>query len=366
MPTVGGSERETVGPGGAPPWVVRPWDERLSFFQLVGTTEDASPEEIEKALEAQLRAVGMQVELLPPGVEYAACFLLANDRQRELYRRLLQHCHTGQPFDVEADRHQATFNFAELTRLKCWRDPERPNDFHFRQLGQTPPAFVLKALEKEEARRREADHVADKRRWQDRHEQQATKRLFLRFAYAFGGLLLLGVTGYMLFDGAFPRGMRVVGALDERESKHLETEGREGLAVATDAVSQLSAALVSLREDVQRDLGTSLDTEGKVPEDVQAAISREPTVAEAWRNVQAAYRERSELEHRQSTLKAIGTRIREKNFLKADVESLREIKAWAARALTNATSQTKNVDHIRAVLEIERFRRVGNTVPKEP
>lgn len=365
MPTVGSSERRAVGPGGAPPWVVRPWDERLNFFQLLGVSEDASREQISAVLAFHLQNAEMRVELLPPGVEHAAGFLLATDEQRALYRQLLQHCHTGQPFRVDPELHRGMLNLAEFARLNCWQDPERPNDFHFRQIGQAPPAFVAKAMEEEEARRQAAARLTEEERQKQRYEQQAFKRLFLRFAYAFGAIILVGVAGVWLFDGVFSRGVQVAGVLDEREAKHLEVEEREALAVATDATSQLEAALGLIRNSVQRDLGVSLEMTGTLPSDFEAVIAKEPTAADAWRNLKSASRDHSELERRQFTLKAITNRVGEKNFLKADVEMLREIKTWAVSALTNATSQQKNVDHIRALLEVERFNRAGQS-NKEP
>jgi hypothetical protein len=368
MQVVGGpveQGRKAQPRGDLPPWLARPWNERLTFFELLGVPEEASPSDINEAFGSQLGNAQMDEGRLPPGVKYAAEFLLASDGQRAFYRTLLGHCRTRQPIQVPPEDHSGIRNFSEAARLKCWSNPDDPDEFHVRLAGQEPPSFVTEALKREEARRAEDARRSERTARRQRHEQHSVRRFFLRLGYAFAALLLIGFAVNWLFDGFFDRGLKVAKVIDEHENKTLETESREALTLAADALSELEVALSSLRETVQAELSVSLDG-STVPGELEAVLQTEPTVSAAWKNIRGAYDVRTEFDGRKRTKAAIERRVSEKTFLKADLESLREMNTWATAATAAIKSTMPHIQHVRAMLEAERFSRVGQESPKEP
>jgi hypothetical protein len=363
---VANAEKQDRYDANAPPWVTSPWDEEKSFFELLGVAEAASAEEIEEAHQRLWMAAGCVEGALSPGVKYARDFLLGDGDQRKRYRELLAYCRSKQPVRIEPASRPGFVRFCELTRLKCWSDPKREHEWHIRRAGQEPPGFVAEKLRRDEGREREEERKRERERLADKREGFAYKRFLLRLGYAFGFVILVGMASGWSFDDALTLFLRALGVVDQRAETRLEKDGREALALATDAMSQLDTGLNSLRDTVRRDVNAPLESRAGLPEDLIAIIDREPTVAAAWRTVQAAYAAREGFGAQETLLVAATGRIRDKTFLKADVETLREIKTWAAASLAGVASQQQHLEHIRAMLEVERFRRAGERPAKEP
>lgn len=350
--------------GNAPPWVTRPWDERKTLFELLGVPEYAETFDIQNAYAEHIAHAG-HVDRLPPGVEYAFQTLYPDQRQRDFYRSLLDYCRSMQPIRVLPEKVHGFLIACERFRIRCWNAKNGPEDeYHLRLPGQPEPEA---ARENQDQAQHEAWEIERKRE----HLRRPITTLFVRLGYGFGILCLLALAFTWTFDGTFSRWLRVLGVIEERESRaetkeqrQLEKQERESLALTNDAIAMLDAELNSLRAAVQRETGVSLDA-GQVPDELTTLTDNEPTVKKAWTEIHRAYSVRAELSKRQPLLNAVNGRYQQGVFFKADVEALDNARKWATDILQTVNSQGKNISHVKSMLETDRFKRAGDTAGKE-
>lgn len=350
--------------GNAPPWVTRPWDETKTLFEILGVPEYAEAFDIQNAYAEHIAHAG-HVDRLPPGVEYAFKTLYPDQRQRDFYRTLLDWCRSMQPIHVPPQGVQKLLIACERFRIRCWKAKDGPEDeYHLRLPGQPEPEA---ARENQEQAQQEAWELERKRE----HLRRPITTLLVRLGYGFGILCLLALAFTWTFDGTFSRWLRVLGVMEEREAraetkeqKQLAKQERESLALANDAIAMLDAELSSLRAAVQRETGVSLDA-GQVPDELISLADNEPTVKKAWTEIRNAYSVRGELTKRQPILNAVNGRFQQGVFFKADIETLDNAKKWATDALQTVNSQSKNISHVKSMLEADRFKRAGDAAGKE-
>ena len=348
----------------APDWKQKPWDETRTLFQVLGVSEDTTQEEIDGAFNRHFERAGAKLGKLPPGVHYAWSFLRV-DSKRHYYRQRLHECRNEESVVVPAEGRAAFLNFCEQARIRWWADPVAGGVYHLRIPGQKPPDFVAEALRQEEERNRQDELLLERKKQKRLDHRYAVRKFFLRLGYAFGCLLFVGLALRWSFDGTFSRWLRVVGVVESREDKQLARDSREALALAIDAVLRLDGALDSLHETVKQELNASLGDKAVLPGDLNSTIDKEPTVATAWNSIKEAYLARTELEKRRPSLAAAAGRVDNNAFLRADVETLKDIKTWATRAFLTVGDQKQHIEHIRAMLEAERFDRAAEQPAKE-
>ncbi|MBK8913004.1 MAG: hypothetical protein IPM64_00125 [Phycisphaerales bacterium] len=294
--------------------------------------------------------------------------ILMGDEQRRFYRDRIRDCRTKQPLTIPAEKRPEFLAFCERVQIRWWADPSEAGVFHLRMPGQQPPDFVVDASRIEQRRQRLDDREVERKEDRAYRRSNAGKVFFLRFGYtyafAFAAVALFAVILVWGFDGTFSRLLHVSDTLQERGDKQIERDEREAFALANDALTQLQTNLDSFRETVRRDLGTSIDAK-TIPDELATVISKESTVAAAWKALRDANAALAGLPDRVRTKEAIQRRMNEKSVLKADLDSLREMQTWAENAETKLKTTKQNIEHIRAMLEAEQFNRAGQS-NKEP
>ena len=137
--------------------------------------------------------------------------------------------------------------------------------------------------------------------------------------------------------------------------KALEKSIKDALPQAQEKLDQLTQNKSAFEKEVVEVVGTSLDTE-PFPDDFARLLATQRTVAEAWTSMKNDRVSNDTLESTRTSLAAITARTQAGTFLEDDRELLAGIIKNLDSKLANQHDLEGSLDHIRAMLEGQRFR----------
>ncbi|TWT44359.1 hypothetical protein RAS1_07730 [Phycisphaerae bacterium RAS1] len=339
-----------------------------TLFEIAEVALNATSDDVEARWQEVVQAADGNLAAIDPAVRNAFSVLRV-PANLELYRDLLRSCaeETNIPIrDGEAD----TFvRFCAMCLITPFQHPQQRELFAVCLAGQAVPRWVRYDP-------RTMSHL--RMRWGQRLEQWIQRYLFggvfqnrsagARSMIALAYLVVLGVItvgGWNLLRAA------ALNSLHSDPTTQPAPDARQGKQRLTDA--ELAARCEHTRTDLQRveeqearvyrefeavagvSIAEALARRGRRSKELDLAVVRHQSVKEAWTAILAERVDALEIQRRIAALEEIEKRIAAKEVRDADADSAIEAEAWAKSMLERTQRQLSNIDHIRVMLEADRF-----------
>lgn len=348
-----------------------------TLFEIAGLAPVATVDDIEarwlevvQAADGQLAAIGAEMR--------NAFSVLRVPQNVELYRDLLKSAREETNIPIRNGEADTFVRFCALCLITPFQHPQQRELFAVCLPGQAVPKWV----------RYDPRTMAHLRmRWGQRLEQWIQ-------VYLLGGVfrnrsagqrLAIGLA-YVVILGAAAAGGRslvlalapLAGSIGPQPTTRNVVEGGEAakpgpttqevVTTCEDVrakLRRLDEQLANVAREFELVAGTSLadaaSNKSRRSDAVELAIARHASVKEAWSGILTDRIDAGELEERRGALEAIEKRLADNELRKTDSAAVAALESWTSAMLERTRRQRSNIDHIRVMLEADRFERPLDT-----
>ncbi|TWT44462.1 hypothetical protein RAS1_08770 [Phycisphaerae bacterium RAS1] len=348
-----------------------------TLFEVAGLAPIATVEQVEarwldvvEAADGELAAISAEVR--------SAFSVLRVPQNVELYRDLLKSAREETNIPIRDGEADTFVRFCALCLITPFQHPQQRELFAVCLPGQTVPPWVRYDP-------RTMSHL--RMRWGQRLEQwiqryllggvfrnrSTGQRLALGLAYvavlgvaaAGGRSLVLALAPLAGSVGPQPTSRNAVDgggfAKPEPTAQELATTCESVRAALRRVEEQVTIVAREFEQVATVTLADAASKKSSRSDAVELAIAHHASVKEAWSAILADRIDGSELEERCGALEAIEKRLTDTELRKTDSAAVAELETWTKAALERTRRQRSNIDHIRVMLEADRFERPLDT-----
>lgn len=274
------------------------------------------------------------------------------------YAELLRACDEDIAVEIPPEG-QASFEaFCRRCGISWFERPRYPNSFLVRHASQAVPAGVVY----DEAK---APHLRMSRR-------ERTGRLFRKFALgevfqgrSRGARLWIGA-GYVIvllivvgiarsISGSYSAWQQTrAAAAAQRSMEEFSNQFDSARARINDVETLATTVAQEFQAVAQIPLANAGAPNAKHPRELDLALIRHASVKEAWVHTINERVTPVELESRKQSLQELAAHLKT-GAGEGDAQRLGEIIAWAAKRLDQLNGHRSNIDHIRVMMQADRF-----------
>ncbi len=329
-----------------------------TLFTLLGLDAAATTEQVEAAWTRIVAAHDGDLAAIDDEVR-AAYELLREPANLTYYAELLDACDSDVSIEIPREGRTTFEAFCSRCGIRCFERPGYPDSYKVRRTGQSVPSWVNYDAQRmdglrmstRERRGRLLRKFALGEVFQGRSR---IERLWIGAGYVLVFALAIGVFrsvtgGY----SAWQHGRAAAAAQRSRDdfSNQFDTAQARLKELETVAAS-LAREFQELTQIPLAEAGTK---DAKRPRELDLVLIRHASVREAWTATINGQVTPAELDSHTQTLADIAPRVQSGAAGPGDAQRLSELSAWAEKRLDQLRGYRSNIDHIRVMMQADRF-----------
>lgn len=339
-----------------------------TLFEIAEVALNATPDDVEARWQEVVKAADGNLAAIDPAVRNAFSVLRV-PANLELYRDLLRSCAEETNIPIRAGEADTFVRFCAMCLITPFQHPQQRELFAVCLPGQAVPRWVRYDP-------RTMSHL--RMRWGQRLEQLLQRYLLggvfqnrsagARFGIA---LVYVGVLGTITVGGWNLLRAAALSSLSSNPTSQSASVAHQDRQRLTDA--ELAAKCEHTQADLKRvdeqdarvyrefeavagmSMTEAVTRRGRRSKELDLAVARHQSVKEAWSSILAERVDGLELQRRVAALEEIGKRIAASQAREADADTAIEAETWVKSMLERTQRQLSNIDHIRVMLEADRF-----------
>jgi len=328
-----------------------------TLFALLGLESAATTDEVEAAWSRIVERHDGKLLAIDSEIRHAY-ETLREPENLKLYADILDACNRDTFLEFPPDTHAVFEAFCRRCGISWFECTRYPNSFRVRYAGQAVPSDTVYDPTR-------TPHLRMSRR-------ERVGRFFRRFALGevFQGrsrgeriwigagyiIVLLIVAGIARsISGSYSAWRQARAAtVAQRSNEEFRNQFDTARARIHDVETLATTVAREFQEVTQISLADAGAPNTKHPRELDLALIRHASVKEAWVRTINERVSQAELETRRQSLQEIAAHLKT-GVGQGDAQRMGEIIAWAAQRLDQLNSHRSNIDHIRVMMQADRF-----------